>query len=189
MGERLVSKVESANELVTPRLFMRPLRQDDLADLVGLHSDPQVMLGRNGVADAEAPEETAAWLARSLALRHANGVGMFWIGLRATREFVGRAGIRPARHSNEYELAYAIRREHWARGLGTEAAGALRDHALRSGLTRWSADVLIENVASQRILERLGLLRVGEGRSPDGSLRWFRYLADIHWDSGGARRE
>jgi 8-oxo-dGTP diphosphatase len=59
-------------------------------------------------------------------------------------------------------LGYWIGRRYWGQGLGTEAVGALVDHAFRacSG-DRVGAGVFVDNPASRRLLEKLGLSAVG----------------------------
>lgn len=63
-------------ELVTARWRLRALVPSDIDDLAALHSDPKVMLGRNGIAIPERRSETEAWLGRALALPHGGGLGM-----------------------------------------------------------------------------------------------------------------
>ncbi len=55
---------DSFGEMITGRLRLRPLGPGDVEDLTVLHSDPQVMQGRTGLAVAEPRTETEAWLER-----------------------------------------------------------------------------------------------------------------------------
>jgi RimJ/RimL family protein N-acetyltransferase len=49
-------------------------------------------------------------------------------------------------------------REHWGRGYATEAASAMRDHALGElGLRRVIALIQHGNAASKRVAARLGM--------------------------------
>ena len=157
-------------ELVTARLRLRALVPSDIGDLAALHSDPKVMLGRNGVAIPEPQSETEAWLGRALALPHGGGLGMFHVEHKTTGEFIGRGGIRPEAGTGQNEIAFALRSDRWGSGLGTELGQALWEHAARSGLTTVVGDVLSGNVASERILKGLGMKFIKEHPYADGTM-------------------
>ncbi len=60
------------------------------------------------------------------------------------------------------EIGYILGREHWGQGYVSEALPALITHAFGAlGLNRLEADIDPRNVASQRVLERLGFRREG----------------------------
>jgi RimJ/RimL family protein N-acetyltransferase len=62
-------------------------------------------------------------------------------------------------------LGYWIRRSCWGQGIATEAAGAVLARAFRTGeLHRVEAHVALENLASQRVVEKLGFQREGVAR-------------------------
>jgi RimJ/RimL family protein N-acetyltransferase len=59
-------------------------------------------------------------------------------------------------------LGYWIGRRHWGLGYGTEAVGALVDHAFKNDPgERIGAGVFHDNPASRRLLEGLGFSEVG----------------------------
>ena len=144
----------------TPRLILRDLVRTDLDDLAALYSDPAVtaFLG-NGLPDDR--EETAAWLDRALAHRRENGFGILSVRLRGTGEFIGRCGLtlRPLEHGQEVELGYVIATKDWGRGYATEAASAVRDHAVRDlHLRRLVSLIDPQNEASKRVAGKLGMV-------------------------------
>jgi ribosomal-protein-alanine N-acetyltransferase len=54
-------------------------------------------------------------------------------------------------------FGYWLGRDYWGRGIGTDAARTLTDHALRDrGLRRLEATVFVPNVASARVLQKCG---------------------------------
>jgi RimJ/RimL family protein N-acetyltransferase len=58
---------------------------------------------------------------------------------------------------DDVEVAYRLARPAWGRGIATEAAGALVNHALGAlALPRVVAVTYPDNVASQRVLCKLG---------------------------------
>ncbi len=162
--------MKEAQSLKTQRLLLRPLAPQDLDGMLALHSDPEVMFGRTGARIPESPEEVEAYLDRAVALPHRDGLGIFRIADVATGDFVGRAGLRPEAETGLPEITYAIRRDLWGIGLGTEVAQALWRHAARSGITHLLGDVLPGNRASRRILTGLGMRIIGQQRHSDGAI-------------------
>ncbi|WHO71302.1 GNAT family N-acetyltransferase [Rhizobium sp. BT03] len=71
--------------------------------------------------------------------------------------FVGRAGISRFR-SEQFELGYSLIEEAWGKGLATEAASALAgwffERRLAPGFIAFTHP---ENVASQRVLRKIGM--------------------------------
>ncbi|HXU81282.1 MAG TPA: GNAT family protein [Polyangia bacterium] len=65
------------------------------------------------------------------------------------------------------EIDYAVARTYWRRGLATEAAVAVVDTAFQSfpKLTRVRSMVDARNLASARVLEKIGMKREGVLRS------------------------
>jgi [ribosomal protein S5]-alanine N-acetyltransferase len=60
------------------------------------------------------------------------------------------------------ELGYMLGRKYWGRGLAREAATLAIDHAFGTlGLRRLEADIDPRNVASAKLLERLGFQKEG----------------------------
>jgi RimJ/RimL family protein N-acetyltransferase len=61
-------------------------------------------------------------------------------------------------HAREAELGYDLRSDYWNRGLATEAATAVRDHAATVlGLERLVSLIRQGNTASRRVAEKVGL--------------------------------
>lgn len=65
----------------------------------------------------------------------------------------------------EAELGYWIGRPYWGRGYATEAGGALLAFAFRHlGLERIIVSAMLDNPASQRVIEKLGFRPKDPGR-------------------------
>ena len=107
------------------------------------------------------------------------------LGLRATvyrpdGQYIGRCGLYPRRDDDgvlvpgEAVLAFYLARPYWGRGLATEAGRAFVEHGFRTlGLSRIVAGTNVKNLASNRVLKKLGFVhtRSGEG----GGERWHDY--------------
>jgi RimJ/RimL family protein N-acetyltransferase len=169
-------------DILTTRLRLRPLTERDLDDLVALHLDALVMLGSSGVATPRTRAMSEEWLRRTLQLSDSDGVGAFRLEERDTGAFLGRCGLRPEEGTGDTEIAYALVRHAWGRGLATEAATAVLQHGFDAGMTRIVACALAENPASIRVLEKVGMRRVREETTPVGWLvRFEMNRADIPW--------
>jgi RimJ/RimL family protein N-acetyltransferase len=94
--------------------------------------------------------------------------------LRETNELVGSCGYKgKPNEAGEVEIGYEIAATHRQKGLGTEAALALRDLAFRSAaVKKVIAHTLAEQNPSTRILQHCGMVKVGELIDPDEGPVW-----------------
>ena len=84
-------------------------------------------------------------------------------------ELIGNCGLR-RKPDNEWEadLGYELSPRRWRCGYATEAARSMVDFGFRElGLRRISSWCIADNVASARVLERLGFLQEGKLRSKE----------------------
>ena len=79
---------------------------------------------------------------------------------------VGAVGLALTPPHERGELGYWIAVPHWGRGYATEAAAAMIDYAFGTlGLRRVVAHCLTRNVASARVMEKVGMQREGTLRA------------------------
>jgi RimJ/RimL family protein N-acetyltransferase len=153
---------------------MRDITEADAESLFELDADPEVM---RYVGPRPAPD-VAGYRDRTRAV-YVPWQAHPWHGVRivldrGTGEFLGWVFVRPATASksagelgwtrpDEVEVGYRYRRAAWGRGGATEAAGPLVRIALADpATTAVVACALAGNAGSLRVLEKLGLDRVGE---------------------------
>jgi ribosomal-protein-alanine N-acetyltransferase len=144
--------------LETERLALRHLTPGDLDALAAIQSDSEVM--RYYAAGPHSREGTLRELELCIAAQAEHGFSLWAAVDRSDGRLVGRCGLLPQslQGRREVEMAYLLARSHWGRGLATEAALALRDHALgRLGLRRLVSIVHRDNLASRRVAEKAGL--------------------------------
>jgi len=91
----------------------------------------------------------------------ADGSAFPWsLWLKGSGEFAGLLEIRV--HGNKVDLGYALSRRWWRQGLMSEALKVVVQWALaQPEIYRVWATCDIENVASARVLERVGMEREG----------------------------
>lgn len=103
-------------------------------------------------------------------LRHAiarveEGSERHWvITRRASERLLGTIALRMQGH--RVELGYVLAREYWGQGFATEAAGAVVVWALaQPEIYRVGAVCDVDNTASLRVLEKIGMQREGRLRA------------------------
>ena len=146
----------------TERLLVRPIVDADLPALMAINSDAEVTAllpyaTWTSMADAQ------AWLARMRGIEATGTALQFVVALRSTQEAIGTCLLfRLDEGSARAELGYALGRAHWGRGVMHEALAALLGHAFGPmGLRRIEAEIDPRNVASARLVQRLGFTKEG----------------------------
>lgn len=139
--------------IATARLRLRQFVAGDLDNLAEIYADPLLPFN-NGPCTRD---ETATRLQRLISLYAEQGFGM--LAVEENGRLIGRAGflLQSVENRREVELAYLLSRASWGRGYATEAACALRDHALAKITERLVSLILPENTPSIRVAERAGL--------------------------------
>ena len=162
----------------TPRLRLRPWRDDDLDTLVRWHEDRELTryLGP-GPFTREALE---AMLARHVRHWDEHGFGLWLAEDRETGEPVGRVGLSYHRMwPQDPEVGWLIDRPWQGRGLATEAgAAAMRYGFDELGFSRLVSICLEQNMASRRVMEKLGLRLFREVHDPQLDLRLWIHAID-----------
>lgn len=166
--------MNTAVELETARLRLRPCTADDLDALHQLWVDPDVRryLFDDRIVSREQAEER---IRSSLAsfLTHRFGL---WV-VHCEGLMIGFCGLYLSSTPSEVEILYGIAPSHWGQGLATEAARAVLRYGfedLRLSCIIGGADV--PNVASLRILEKLGMTFVQRKRTDYGEVEYFALM-------------
>jgi len=153
--------MDAVGDLVTSRLRLRRWRDEDVADMVRVNGDPEVMrwIGDGSVLDEAA---TAAEIVRFEDAWRARGFGRFAVELRDTGEVIGMTGMAIPSDVPEImpsvEIGWRLGRAHWGRGLATEAARAALGFAFTDGgLDRIVGIYVVGNDASARVMLKLGM--------------------------------
>lgn len=158
------------HRLESERLLLRPPEEGDLDFLFSLASDPEGVrfLSFRPVATRE--DERSILEAWMRAWRYGDSeLSGYPPGGSLTYLVQGRSGaplgtlsVTSSRYG--YELGYALTRAAWGRGYMPEAVRTLTDWLLAHGAWRVFATCHVDNVASQRTLEKAGFVREGRMR-------------------------
>jgi|HubBroStandDraft_1064217.scaffolds.fasta_scaffold00213_34 RimJ/RimL family protein N-acetyltransferase len=149
----------------TSRLRLRALRDDDLADLVGMAGDWAVACWLAQMPHPYTEVDGRAWIERVQQDHETGRPVRFAIALKSGDRLIGCAGLDGSTGDGSAEpaLGYWLGRAHWGRGFGREAVAAVLDHGLnRLALSVIRAYTDPANAASQKLLLACGLERRGE---------------------------
>lgn len=145
--------------LETGRLLLRPWRVDEAIVLRELWTerDPRVPPHRRIDADGH---PTVADLEDSIRASQPSSVGLLAVERKAARDVIGYCGLVDSGRGSkgEPELAFELLRRVWRQGYATEASLAVLDWARSSGYERLWATVWDWNIASRRVLAKVGFI-------------------------------
>ena len=149
----------------TERLVGERLREEHFAYVRAMDTDRDVMATLGGVRS-----ENETWESLRSGLEHweRHGFGPWVFHVRETGEKVASAALRHVHIGgrDEVEVGYRVAAAWWGRGIATEMASALVGVARdRIGLAEIVAFTLPDNLASRRVMEKVG----------------FTYERDIEW--------
>jgi RimJ/RimL family protein N-acetyltransferase len=147
----------------TPRLTVRAFAPaSDAEGMVETYCDPEVMRFIPGGA---LPDEDAVrdLLTGYVGAQRKSGFSSWAVVERDTGRLVGDVGFGEFAPTGDVELGYTLARRFWGLGYATEAARACLAEGLRHlDRPRIIAAVDVDNLASIRVAERLGMTRAGD---------------------------
>lgn len=154
--------------MTTSRLVVRHWLDTDVEPLAEMGSDPEFVRYLRGTPWSR--EDAADVIEANRRMDAEIGVTMWALEDGDTGRLVGYCGfgstnaacLRP----DLIEIGWALDRRRWGEGLATEAAAAV----LPMGIDRFGRDRIVskchvDNAASERVMHRIGLRRVGLFRS------------------------
>lgn len=156
--------------LATERLRLRRWVRDDLEPYADLCADPEVM---RWIADGETRSlgECKSEIGGFERAWNERGYGLFALTLRDSAEFLGFVGLSVPAFLPEIlpavEIGWRLARSHWGNGYATEGARAVLGFAFdQVGLERVVSAHQVGNVASERVMKKLGMKLERETRHP-----------------------
>jgi RimJ/RimL family protein N-acetyltransferase len=154
--------------LATPRLQLRRWTPGDAEPFIRMNQDPEVM---RYFARPNTAEETMAFIQRINTFFDNHGYGLFALELKATGEFIGYTGFAEPRFESWFtpctEIGWRLKREAWGQGYATEAARVCLDYGFQTiGLDRVYSFTALSNAPSERVMQKIGMDRVGEFDHP-----------------------
>jgi RimJ/RimL family protein N-acetyltransferase len=154
----------------TPRLRLRHLTPDDAPFMLELLNEPSFIAN---VADrgVRTVDDARTYITDGpIASYSRHGFGLFLVELADTGTAIGICGLLKRDHLDAPDVGFAFLPAYWSKGYARESAGAVMQLGRQTfGLERIVAITAAHNVSSMRVLESLGLRRVGHvAGGPDG---------------------
>ena len=145
-------------KLQTPRLILRTFREEDVDAMAQLFANPDFMRFSLGVFTER--KQTVAFIEKVIGWDRAGIPSQFAVIPKAAEDAViGYCGFyHHPELPGEVEIGYRLHPDYWNRGLISEAARAVRDHAFEDlKLPRVISLIHPENIPSRRVAEKNGM--------------------------------
>lgn len=168
--------------LNTQRLIIRNFKDSDLESFLAYRNDPEVAKYQGW--GTPYPREKGLRFLEEMKQLETPKVGQWLqvaIELKETGEMIGDLGIRVKKEDpRQVIVGFTIASTHWRKGYTFEAMTCLLEYLFKElNMHRVSADCDVENIASYRILEKLGFRR--EAHFVESYLTDGVYASEYHY--------
>jgi RimJ/RimL family protein N-acetyltransferase len=145
----------------TERLILRKLNKDDGENVFAMRSDAEIM---RFIREPQIRRETDSWIELVSSRWQTEKIGLGAVIEKFSGKFIGWCGLWRLPETGETEVGYALDKKFWGKGFATEAAARY----LKYGFEELNFDKIVavarpENIASRRVMERLGMTLDGTG--------------------------
>ncbi|MGC5327402.1 GNAT family N-acetyltransferase [Brevibacillus sp. SYSU BS000544] len=173
------SQTKQFPTIETERLVLREISVDDASDLYAYYSDREVTKYLDWFGPES--EEHAVKIINYWSEQFQEDTFMrFGITLKGENKIIGTIPINPVRGPFRWRLpvvlGYELSQDYWNQGIMTEALKAVITYTFETlGNHRMIAEVIPENTASLKVLEKLGFQQEGLLRQHlwhDGTKTW-----------------
>jgi len=143
----------------TPRLLLRPWRDEDREPFTAMNADPAVMEFFPACLTREESDKGMAWFQSDY---QTHGFGMLAAELLGEAPFIGFIGIQKvpfdAPFTPAIEIGWRLARPFWNHGLATEGASAVLSYGFRKlDLNEIVSFAVPANVQSRRVMQKIGM--------------------------------
>lgn len=147
--------------ITTDRLFLTPFAPEHADDLLAMNSDPDVM---RYLGDIQTRADVETSIERVQARWEKSGYSWWTIFLKDTDTMIGSACLQNLAHKDDapLEIGWRLKTAHHGKGYATEAGQAAMDFGFNTiGVDYLCAVTNPDNLASQKVMQRLGMHYVG----------------------------
>lgn len=168
----------------TERLIFKEYTIDDFDDLYEILSDKETMIHYPKPYDKDG---TLRWINWNLDNYKKYGFGLWALILKENNKFIGDCGLTMQMIDGKElpEIGYHINKFYWRRGLGKEAAKAVKDYIFNN----YDFDTLYSymnssNIASYSLASANGMKRIKEYVDKDGNSNYVYSITRQEWSKG-----
>lgn len=164
--------------LETERLILREMLLSDADALFEMDSNPKVhqYLWNKPLTSID---EVRLYIEKVRNQYLENNIGRFVVILKETKELIGWAGLK---YNTEmvnnkiyfYDIGYRLNEKFWGKGYASEASFAWLDYGFNvMKIKVMEAAAHTDNIASNRILQKIGLKMTGQYLESNISWNWY----------------
>ena len=157
----------------TPRLILRQFTEADAPLILSLNSNPEIVKYVHEPT-LKTVEQAEKVLQDIILPQYKNNLGRWAIHTTDNINFIGWCGLKYRPGLDEIELGYRLMQKAWGKGFATEAA----QHSLDFGFKTLNLELItgrahIENIASIKVLEKIGMDFIAEGIVDDCPVKTY----------------
>lgn len=149
-------------EIETDRLLLRKVAMTDVKDIYAFTSNPE---GKEFLSwePHDSLERTKGFVSYLLETYEDDKPSQWVIELKETNVVIGITGyVDYSEQHKRGEIAYIMSPDYAGKGYMTEANKAVVDYGLDNmGLNRVQAKAEVDNIGSQKVLEKIGMAKEG----------------------------
>lgn len=160
-------------EIETLRLHLRQFTLDDRDELFHIYSYPELFKYMSN----EKPllvEQVRAVINTFTESWQKNQFGVWAVVYKKYQKLIGHCGFKFLENTQEVQIGYLLLSSYWGRGLATEAASAVMKYGFEvAKLERIVAIAKPENIASRRVMEKIGMTYEKDAYYYDNSVVYY----------------
>ena len=157
----------------TPRLMLRQFTEADAPLILELNSDPEILKYLHEPV-LKTKAQAKKILDDIILPQYKNNLGRWAIHTKDNMNFIGWCGLKYRPELDEVDLGYRLMQNAWGKGFATEAAQHSLDYGFKTlNLKLITGRAHIENLASIKVLEKIGMDFIGEGIVDDVFVRTY----------------
>ncbi|MEM8673085.1 MAG: GNAT family N-acetyltransferase [Cyanobacteria bacterium P01_G01_bin.67] len=147
--------------LETKQLQLRQATQEDIEAIFIIFSDPKVTQFHD-LNTFTHPDEAKKVIERRTKVFE-SGLGIRWVIIHKQSHCpIGSCGFTWHREVNAAEIGYELKSQFWRKGIMSEALRAILQFGFNSREIQFIiAEIMLKNVASRKLLEKLGFKSQG----------------------------
>ena len=141
------------------------MKENDIDDMLKIFTDKNVM--KYFDLQSFSREQMKNWVDRNLIHQNKYGYGLFSVILKSNQKLIGDCGLEHTTFEDKpcVEIGYDFLSKYWNQGYATEATKAVKEYAIEKlniDLMSICSFIRKNNIASQRVSEKVGMHRIKE---------------------------
>lgn len=160
--------------LHTKRIKLEPLQTEHKEALQKLFCENHIVMQSTLKGRVFTKTEFEACIQKEFVTPHNDKLGFRCLISKTDNQLIGVSGLHPFQYSNKatHEFGFILHQDYWGKGLATEIGDFWLKYAESElNLNEIMATVNPNNVASKRVLEKLGMQAIHEYHSTERGLR------------------